>query len=104
MSTVRGPVISPMIVVGDGRAAIEFYEAALGASVRWVLGDGQVACLDVDDPDAVLARATAAGASGSHMESHRRPWGEHRQGGFTDPWGQPWLVGDRGPIEAAPRS
>ena len=135
MSKARGPVISPMIVVGDGRAAIEFYEAALGARVRWVLGDGQVACLDVDgaplllseenpandtltpatagamttrielfvdDPDAVIARAVAAGAVGGHMESRPRPWGEHRQGGFVDPWGQPWLVGDRGPIESTP--
>ncbi|MBV8159837.1 MAG: VOC family protein [Acidimicrobiia bacterium] len=126
-----GPVISPMIVVGDGRAAIEFYKRALGASERWVLGDGQVACLDVqgaplllsqenpsnktltpltagattvrielfvDDPGSVIERAVAAGATDAGMQNHERPWGLHRQGGFTDPWGQPWLVGDRSPI------
>lgn len=84
----EAPVISPMIVVGDGPAAISFYQAALGATVRWTLGDGQVACLDVQ------------GAPSCCRESHPRPWGTHRQGGFTDPWGQPWLVGDRGPITA----
>jgi uncharacterized glyoxalase superfamily protein PhnB len=34
------PQISPMLAVGDGNAAIEFYKAAFGASVLWHLGSG----------------------------------------------------------------
>lgn len=26
------------------------------------------------------------------------PWGVHRQGGFIDPFGHLWLVGDRSPL------
>src|SRR5262249_54645079 len=50
-----------------------------------------------DDPDAVVARALECGATGSldTMEDHQRPWGTHRQGGFTDPFGHIWLVGDK---------
>jgi uncharacterized glyoxalase superfamily protein PhnB len=55
--------------------------------------------LFVDDPDAVLQRAVAAGASlGSEVVGHDRPWGPHRQGGFTDPFGHRWSVGDRSPL------
>jgi len=59
--------------------------------------------LFVDDPDAVLARALAAGASGSlaDMRDYEMPWGIHRQGGFTDPFGHAWLVGDRSPLGRA---
>lgn len=60
--------------------------------------------LFVDDPDDVIARAAAAGATGTHMEDHQRPWGRHRQGAFHDPWGQVCLVGDRGPITASPQA
>jgi uncharacterized glyoxalase superfamily protein PhnB len=53
----------------------------------------------VDDPDAVVERALAAGATpGSPVEDHERPWGVHRQGGFTDPFGHVWSVGDRSPL------
>jgi PhnB protein len=51
------------------------------------------------DPDGVLARAVAAGAvPGSPMQNHQMPWGLHRQGGFTDPFGHKWSVGDRSPL------
>jgi PhnB protein len=26
------------------------------------------------------------------------PWGPHRQGGFSDPFGHIWFVGDRSPL------
>jgi PhnB protein len=55
--------------------------------------------LFVDDPDGVMKRAIAAGASpGSELEDHRVPWGKHRQGGFRDPFGHNWSVGDRSPL------
>ncbi len=34
------PQISPMLAVGDGNAAIDFYKAAFGATVLWHLGSG----------------------------------------------------------------
>ncbi len=57
-----------------------------------------------DDPDAFVARAVAAGADGSAHEirDHQVPWGVHRQGGFRDPYGHVWLVGDRSPLSRFP--
>jgi len=54
-----------------------------------------------DDPDAFIARAVAAGADGSldEIKNHEAPWGVHRQGGFTDPFGHVWLVGDKSPLK-----
>lgn len=53
-----------------------------------------------DDPDTVIARALEAGAQGSldDIRDHQAPWGIHRQGHFTDPFGHIWLVGDRSPL------
>ncbi|HEY6596810.1 MAG TPA: hypothetical protein VI011_22305 [Asanoa sp.] len=54
----------------------------------------------VDDPDAFIARAIAAGADGSvdEIRDHRMPRGVPGQGGVLDPCGQLWLVGDRSPL------
>jgi uncharacterized glyoxalase superfamily protein PhnB len=54
-----------------------------------------------DDPDAFIARAVGAGAQGSldRIRNHQMPWGPHRQGGFIDPFGHRWLVGDRSPLK-----
>jgi PhnB protein len=55
--------------------------------------------LFVDDPDGVLERALAAGALlGSEIEAHQVPWGTHRQGGFRDPFGHNWSIGDKSPL------
>jgi len=55
--------------------------------------------LFVDDPDAFVERALAAGARpGSPVVNHETPWGTHRQGGFHDPFGHNWSVGDRSPL------
>jgi len=55
--------------------------------------------LFVADPDVVLECALAAGATpGSAIEDHDTPWGTHRQGGFKDPFGHNWSVGDRSPL------
>ena len=53
-----------------------------------------------DDPDSFVARAVAAGADGDvdRIRNHQAPWGVHRQGGFIDPFGHKWLVGDRSPL------
>jgi len=54
-----------------------------------------------DDPDAFIERAVIAGAivSVDGVQDHPVPWGVHRQGGFTDPFGHVWLVGDRSPLQ-----
>lgn len=60
--------------------------------------------LFVDDPDEFIRRAVAAGATGgAEVEEHDMPWGVHRQGGFTDPFGHRWSVGDKSPLRAFPR-
>jgi PhnB protein len=53
-----------------------------------------------DDPDRFIERAVAAGADGTvdEIRDHQMPWGTHRQGGFIDPFGHLWLVGDRSPL------
>jgi PhnB protein len=55
----------------------------------------------VDDPDAFIDRAVTAGADGAGREirDHNMPWGTHRQGGFVDPFGHLWLVGDKTPLD-----
>jgi PhnB protein len=52
------------------------------------------------DPDAFIARAVEGGANGSFdkIRNHEVPWGIHRQGGFIDPFGHIWLVGDKSPL------
>jgi PhnB protein len=54
----------------------------------------------VDDPDGFIERAVTAGADGSvdKIRDHQAQWGVHRQGGFIDPFGHLWLVGDRSPL------
>jgi PhnB protein len=57
----------------------------------------------VDDPDALIGRARAAGASSARAAvEHELPWGTHRQGGFVDPFGHVWSVGDRTPLARHP--
>jgi uncharacterized glyoxalase superfamily protein PhnB len=54
-----------------------------------------------EDPDSFVARAVDAGADGSRdaVRDHKAPWGTHRQGGFVDPFGHIWLVGDKSPLK-----
>jgi PhnB protein len=60
--------------------------------------------LFVDDPDSFVTRAIAGGATvGSQIEDHQTPWGPHRQGGFRDPFGHNWSVGDRSPLSRSSR-
>ena len=56
------------------------------------------------DPDTFIARAVEAGATGDFdpIKNHHMPWGTHRQGGFKDPFGHIWLVGDRSPLSQHP--
>jgi PhnB protein len=62
--------------------------------------------LFVDDPDEFVRRAVEAGADASSdpVRDHQAPRRTHRQGGFRDPFGHVWLVGDKSPLEPFPRS
>ena len=122
-------VISCMLAVPSAGEAADWYEQAVGATRLWDLGsvigleiDGARFFLAepanngwetpralasttvrvevfVDDPDAFVARAVAAGADGDDpVRNHEMPWGTHRQGAFWDPYGHRWLVGDRSPL------
>jgi uncharacterized glyoxalase superfamily protein PhnB len=123
-----------MLAVPDAPAAVAWYKEALGATELWDFGsvvgltiggapfflaqpekNGWESPLVIgttttrvevfcDDPDAFIARALAAGATGSldDLRDHRTPWGAHRQGGFVDPFGHIWLVGDRSPLSPFP--
>jgi PhnB protein len=55
----------------------------------------------VDDPDTFIEKAIAAGNAKAHpdgIKDHQAPWATHRQGGFTDPFGHTWSVGDKSPL------
>jgi predicted GNAT family N-acyltransferase/uncharacterized glyoxalase superfamily protein PhnB len=135
-SLPAAPVISVMLAVEDAAAAAAWYRGALGAETLWDLGGvvglsvqggpfflGQPERngwttppmagtrtvrveVFVDDPDAFIRRAVAAGADGGvdPIRDHEAPWGVHRQGGFVDPFGHLWLVGDRSPLQVHPSS
>lgn len=57
----------------------------------------------VDDPGQLIEQAAQAGATEVQpLSDHKAPWGTHRQGGFTDPFGHRWSVGDRTPLQPYP--
>jgi uncharacterized glyoxalase superfamily protein PhnB len=57
----------------------------------------------VDTHEALIERAARAGATDVEpLTDHDAPWGTHRQGGFTDPFGHRWSVGDRSPLRPLP--
>ncbi|WP_250037859.1 VOC family protein [Paractinoplanes maris] len=121
-------VISLMLGVPDAAAASAWYQRALGATELWSVGSvaglriqgapffvaepssqwaSPVAAgtttvrveVFVEDPDAFAERAAAAGANyHDPVRDHEAPWGTHRQGGFFDPFGHFWLVGDKSPL------
>lgn len=54
----------------------------------------------VDDPGALIERAAQGGATEVERPvNHEMSWGPHWQGGFTDPFGHRWSVGDRSPLQ-----
>jgi PhnB protein len=89
------------------RAPFFIHEAVLGRTTEPSPSDVGLTTtrieVFVDDPDAFVARAAEAGATAVEPPTdHTTPWGLHRQGGFTDPFGHRWSVGDRSPLSAPP--
>ena len=118
-----------MLAVSDAQKAASWYGRALGAERLWDLGsvvglviEGAPVFLGqpenngwdtpsnlgnpsvrgeifTDDPDGFVARACGVGAEEHPIRNHEAPWGVHRQGGFVDPFGHLWFVGDRSPLQ-----
>jgi PhnB protein len=112
--------IAPWLSVTDGSVALAFYQAAFGATVLeqteddngslavaqlsiegadfWIQADDDVAparmILTVDDPDAVFARAVAAGGVVVNPIYEDYGW---RIGRIADPIGHHWEIGRRLP-------
>ena len=125
-------IITVMLAVPNTPKAVEWYREALGARLLWSLGsvagleiDGAPFFLHepvknsfsspdqigtrtarvellADQLDDVIAKAIKAGATGGDIQNHDVPWGTHRQGGFIDPFGHQWLVGDKSPLNRFP--
>jgi PhnB protein len=112
--------IAPWLSVADGATAVSFYQKAFGANVLYTLdgapGEVMVAWLSVDgadfwlqhdpdvppdhrqvrmiitsdDPDALFARAIAAGATEINPMSDAHGW---HIGRLSDPFGHHWEIG-----------
>lgn len=108
--------IAPWLAVRDAAAAVDYYQAAFGAAVRYQLEDGgvlQVARLavggadfwiqhdpeagspartivTVDDPDTVFGQAVAAGGREVSPVTEEHGW---RVGRLADPFGHHWEIG-----------
>jgi PhnB protein len=79
--------------------------AANGWESPEVLGTTSVRVeLFCEEPTTVLARVERTGGAKrvKAVQEHAMPWGTHRQGGFEDPFGHRWLVGDHSPLGDLP--
>lgn len=63
---------------------------------------GQTATASTPVACAPLTLAIGANGDADPIRTHVEPWGRHRQGGFVDPFGHVWLIGDRSPLKAYP--
>jgi uncharacterized glyoxalase superfamily protein PhnB len=95
---------SHLVALDVDGAPLFLREEAAPGRVSPLTAGHETACVElfVDDPDETVDKARLAGATGTNMEVHQRSWGTHRQGGFTDPWGHSWVVGDRSPLLTPP--
>jgi PhnB protein len=119
------PALMPLLNIHDGASAVEFYKAAFGAEVLFMITEGGVVAnlsiagaefwladdspqhqnfspqglggstvrlvLVVNDPDALFARAIAAGAREVWpVEDQHYRW---RMGRVVDPFGHHWEIG-----------
>jgi PhnB protein len=91
-STAPGGRIVAELAIGDARVRVADEAPEHGNPGPRMLGGTPVRInLFVDDPDAVAARAVAAGATEVAPVADQ-PYGL-RQGRFEDPFGHHWLIG-----------
>jgi uncharacterized glyoxalase superfamily protein PhnB len=78
-----GQVIAAQLSVRRGRAAIEFSPESLGGATTRML-------LIAEDPQAMIDRAVAAGATQVYPADDAHGW---RLGRIEDPFGHHWEIG-----------
>jgi catechol 2,3-dioxygenase-like lactoylglutathione lyase family enzyme len=94
--------VSVMLIVPDAPAAVSWYRTALGAAELWNLGS--VAGLHLRDApfmlhEAVPGRKTEPSPIEVGVTTTRIEVFVDDPGGFTDPSGYRWSVGDRTPLQ-----
>jgi len=95
----EGCVWHAEMVVGNTRVYLSDENGQWGAYAPETVGGCPVLlCVEAEDPDALQARAVAAGAQET-MPVADMPWGA-RSGNFVDPFGYRWSVGRQ--IEEVP--
>jgi PhnB protein len=90
-----------------GGAPFFLHEAVAGRARERSPGDAGTTTtrieLFTDGVAAMIDRAAREGAVDVEpVTAHKLPWGIHQQGGFTDPFGHRWSVGDRTPLTPHP--
>jgi uncharacterized glyoxalase superfamily protein PhnB len=86
-----------------GAAPFFLHEAVPARATERSPGDAGTTTTRIEvfcnDAAALIGRAADAGAVDVELvTAHEAPWGIHQQGGFTDPFGHRWSVGDRTPL------
>lgn len=91
MCVGEGEDVVARLAVGDARFWVAAASVELGRiSPTTVRGATGRTLLVVDDPDGVVARAMAAGATGTAPVADEHGW---RLGRVVDPFGHEWEIG-----------
>lgn len=91
LTTPTGQIVAELTLDGERFAVVDENPAASNLSPETLGGTSVRISIIVDDPDAVAARAIAAGATELFAVADQ-PYGM-RQGRVIDPYGHHWLIG-----------
>jgi len=91
VTTPSGQIVAELAIEGQRFFVVDENPAAFNLSPKTLNGTSVRLNLVVDDPDAVAARAVAAGATVLFPIADQ-PYGM-RQGRVADPFGHHWLIG-----------
>lgn len=91
LTTPTGQIVAELALDGQRFAVVDENPAASNLSPETLGGTSVRISIIVDDPDAVAARAIAAGATELFPVADQ-PYGM-RQGRVIDPYGHHWLIG-----------
>jgi len=91
VTTPSGQIVAELAIEGQRFFVVDENPPAFNLSPQTLKGTSVRLSLVVDDPDAVAARAVAAGATVLFPIADQ-PYGM-RQGRVADPYGHHWLIG-----------
>lgn len=91
LTTPTGQIVAELALDGQRFSVVDENPGAFNLSPQSLGGTSVRVSLIVDDPDAVAARAVAAGATELFPVADQ-PYGL-RQGRVVDPYGHHWLIG-----------